>query len=101
VLRCTGATWHEPGSVVEVAARANAFHLVPAPGLDDQTFPARVEGVTYLGDDVELRVRVGSHALIARIDDSEIGTAGLRSTPTTGDTVHLRIAPDQLIEING
>jgi iron(III) transport system ATP-binding protein len=101
LLRYTTVADHQPGTVVEVAARANAFHLVPRSAADEQCFAAEVEGVTYLGDDVEYRVRVGQNGLIARIPDAEVRSAGTAAPPAAGDTIHLRIAPDELIEING
>jgi hypothetical protein len=87
--------------MVEVAVRANAFHLVPMADTDQQCFGAEVEGVTYLGDDVEFRVRVGSARLITRVSDAEVRSAGLGVEPAPGDTIQLRVAPDELIEING
>lgn len=101
LLRFTTGARHQPGTVVEVAARANAFHLVADTALDAQCFAAEIEGLTYLGDDVEFRVRVGSHALITRINDAEACSAGHGVLPNAGDTVHVRIEPDELIEITG
>ena len=101
LLRYTTVATHQPGAMVEVAVRANAFHLVPMADTDQQCFGAEVEGVTYLGDDVEFRVRVGSARLITRVSDAEVRSAGLGVEPAPGDTIQLRVAPDELIEING
>ena len=99
LLRYTTAATHGAGTVVEVAARANAFHLVPRGATDEQCFTAEVEGVTYLGDDVEFRVRTGSSGFITRISDAEVRSIGTGVQPACGDTIQLRIAPEELIEV--
>lgn len=99
LLRCTTAAAHESGAVVEVGARANTFHLVAPSAADDQCFTAEVEGVTYLGDDTEFRVRAGQTRFITRISEAETRAAGMGVRPACGDTVQLRIAPEELVEL--
>lgn len=99
LLRCTTKATHNTGSVIGVAMRASAFHLLAAPSADQQSFTAVVEDITYLGDDVELTVRVGQTVLLARIADAEARAVGTGAQPARGGQVNLRIAPDELIEI--
>ena len=99
LLRCATVATHDAGKVVEVAARANAFHLLAPEAVAEQSFKAAVDGITYLGDDIEFRVRTGQTRLIARIPDVEVRRVGGGHLPALGDTIQLRIAPEELIEI--
>jgi iron(III) transport system ATP-binding protein len=101
LVRCATIRVHPAGSVVELAARASAFHLArpdPADGRG-HAFRAEVRAVTYLGEDLEFQVQAGDVALLARIRDAEVRTATGGVVPARGELVELGIRPDELVEI--
>jgi iron(III) transport system ATP-binding protein len=97
VVRYATAQASPPGSTVELAARATAIRLATEgePG----TFPARVQTVTYLGEDLEFQLQAGEVALLARIRDADVRAATAGRVPASGDEVALHIRPEELVEI--
>jgi iron(III) transport system ATP-binding protein len=99
LLTCPGPAGRAVGSVVEIAARASAFRILPGATDDENVFTAQVESVTYLGEDVEYLMRSGQAEILARFPDIDARTAGAGTMPGRGDTIHVRIAPEELIEV--
>ncbi|OLT18862.1 hypothetical protein BJF78_11780 [Pseudonocardia sp. CNS-139] len=85
------------GGSVELAARATAIRLA-ADG-EPGAFAARVQTVTYLGEDLELQLRAGDVPLLARIRDADVRAATAGRVPAAGNEVALHIRPEELVEI--
>jgi iron(III) transport system ATP-binding protein len=98
LVRCATSRPYPAGGTVELAARASAIRLVPG-ARPDTSFRARVEAVTYLGEDLEFQLRAGDVVLLARARDADVWAATAGSVPVSGDEVDLHIRPEELVEI--
>lgn len=98
-LRCATSVDHSSGSVVEIAVRSTSFRILPRSSAAENGFTATVQSVTYLGEDVEFQATAGETSLIARVSDVDVRHANAGSVPAGGDTIHLRVDPEELVEI--
>jgi iron(III) transport system ATP-binding protein len=99
-LSCTTQGTLSPGDTVRVALRASSLRVVPAhEGTIGNHLSGEVVRVDYLGDDVELHVRVGDTTLVARSRDNDIRRVTGAVMPSAGDVVSLTISPEELVHL--
>jgi iron(III) transport system ATP-binding protein len=99
-LRCTTQGKLTPGDSVRVALRASGLRFTAGPeNKTGNQLSGELVRVDYLGDDMELHVRVGDTTLVARSLDTDIRRVTAGASPSVGDVVTLAISPEELVHL--
>jgi len=93
-MRCAESAVGEPGEVVWLSVRPECIALVGGSSAQGPNiFPAEVEGVTYLGEVSQYRLRSGG------VDLKCVTLSGASTGPQPGAHVRIHIAPESLVPL--
>ncbi|BCB77898.1 ABC transporter ATP-binding protein [Phytohabitans flavus] len=98
-LRTAIPAEHANGAQLDVAVRASSFRLLPNRPDGSNGFDAVVERTTYLGEEVEFRLRAEDVGVVVRAADAQSRAAYGGTLPEVGDSVHVQVGEEKILRI--